>query len=809
MADSKKAGRKASEKMVKEEFASANSEFADTVKSEVIPAGNNPRDATLDRTGPKSSDSIMEKPKEEVREAAKKAGSQHRIQREFAGRDKEKTGGKSKGEKPKSETFSEETTFGDKKLDNAKERVVDANKKYQKAYQATQKKTYSMEKFFDEKSGLYTYKVVKTPKPKVDRKKAYKKKIVTRFAEEAKLAAKMQADSQIAQAEEDNSAVQAAHSAEVNAESLYEFSKNHSKSSTQRKYDKLAKAQKKAEKATGAFEKKKFQYDTSKAYEKWLDKNPHLKEHTVKNEIQKQLQKARIKRQYQKAARAAAQGAEKTAEASIAAARTTTAIAKKMQEIIARNAKVFLIIGAVALIFMLICTMFVSCGAMFGSNMSVTMASTYMSEPAEIDATDLQMTQLEMDLQNTIDNIETDYPDYDEYDYNLGEIGHDPFTLISYLSAKYPPEFTAADMESVVQALFDQMYTLTITPDTETRTRTVINEETGDEEEEEYEVSVLRVELEVKTLEEIAAGLTGEEKDLYDLYTATKGAIQQFESPVDYYWYNYVSSYYGYRKNPVIGANEFHRGIDIAVPDGSTVYATHAGTIAEAGYDDYYGNYVVITDSNGYTTKYGHLSTLNVSAGQTVRKGKIIGKTGNTGSSTGSHLHLECLYNGEYYNPYFYFLAGTQTMYGETTGGSGATDLDIPSSYSDAQVATLIAEAENYLGMDYVWGGSSPSTGFDCSGFVCWVFKNSGTYPLERTTANGIYNKCAHISPDEAQPGDIVFFQGTYNSGGPVSHVGIYCGNGIMIHCGDPIKYASINTSYWQSHFHSFGRLAR
>ena len=164
------------------------------------------------------------------------------------------------------------------------------------------------------------------------------------------------------------------------AESLYEFSKNHSKSSTQRKYDKLAKAQKKAEKATGAFEKKKFQYDTSKAYEKWLEKNPHLKEHTVKNEIQKQLQKARIKRQYQKAARAAAQGAEKTAEASIAAARTTTAIAKKMQEIIARNAKVFLIIGAVALIFMLICTMFVSCGAMFGSNMSVTMASTYMSD---------------------------------------------------------------------------------------------------------------------------------------------------------------------------------------------------------------------------------------------------------------------------------------------------------------------------------------------------------------------------------------------------------------------------------------------
>lgn len=189
-------------------------------------------------------------------------------------------------------------------------------------------------------------------------------------------------------------------------------------------------------------------------------------------------------------------------------------MAKKLQEMFARNAKVFVIIGIAALIFMLVSTMFVSCGAMFGGNMSMTMASTYMSEPAEIDATDLKLTELEMDLQDTIDNIETDYPDYDEYDYNLGEIGHDPFTLISYLSAKHI-EINYVDIEAELQTLFDEMYTLELVPDTETRTRTVTNEETGDEEEEEYEVSILRVTLTVKTLEEIAQShMTEEEKAL-------------------------------------------------------------------------------------------------------------------------------------------------------------------------------------------------------------------------------------------------------------------------------------------------------
>ena len=126
---------------------------------------------------------------------------------------------------------------------------------------------------------------------------------------------------------------------------------------------------------------------------------------------------------------------------------------------------------------------------------------------------------------------------------------------------------------------------------------------------------------------------------------------------------------------------------------------------------------------------------------------------------------------------------------------------------SDATFRTLITEAERYLGYPYVWGGSSPSTSFDCSGFVCWVFKNSGVYPLERTTAQGIYNQCSIVAREDAKPGDIIFFTGTYNAGEPVTHVGIYVGDNMMIHCGNPIQYANITSAYWTEHFYAFGRL--
>ena len=443
-----------------------------------------------------------------------------------------------------------------------------------------------------------------------------------------------------------------------------------------------------------------------------------------------------------------------------------------------------------------------SCAAIFNGGVSTTMAGSYQSVPAQLDASDEAMTSREMALQNTIDSIETDYPDYDEYNYNLAEIGHNPFTLINYLSAT-KVNVVAADCDAEIESLFNEMYELTLTPREETRTRTVTqtNEETGEEEEveEEYTVTILDVELTRKPLEDIVADrLTGNDdaSSLYAAYQATNGALQQFYTPLDVDWYNLISSYYGYRKNPVTGENQFHRGIDIAVPEGTEVYAAQDGTVTTAEYNSEYGKYIVIEDANGFVTKYAHLSSMNVSAGQTVKHGAVIGKTGNTGSSTGSHLHLECLASGEYYNPLFYFENGDGSIYGTTDpiGGNG-------------DVAALFDEAERYLGYPYVWGGSSPSTSFDCSGFVCYVVTHSGYYNLPRTTAQGIYNQCQHISASEAKAGDIIFFTGTYSSGNPVTHVGIYAGNGQMIHCGDPIKYTSINTPYWQNHFFAFGRL--
>ena len=139
---------------------------------------------------------------------------------------------------------------------------------------------------------------------------------------------------------------------------------------------------------------------------------------------------------------------------------------------------------------------------------------------------------------------------------------------------------------------------------------------------------------------------------------------------------------------------------------------------------------------------------------------------------------------------------------------AGGTNNGIPSeAYNDATFAKLINEAEKYLGYPYVFGGSSPSTSFDCSGFVCWVYTHSGVHNLPRTTAQGIYNQCTRVSASEAKTGELLIFQGTYNAGETVTHIGIYVGQNRMLHCGSPIQYTSIDTSYWRSHFYSYGRL--
>ena len=738
--------------------------------------------------------------------------------REYQDRERTKKSDSGRDFQTKDNTFTESNSFtdgaepesqGSKKLEKLQKKAEKAGRKTEAARKKLpKKKEYSLERVFDEKTGRAKYVLTAVVKEKPFQADNPVKRMAGRTGSEFTNIA----HGKVAEVEKENSGVEGAHKTEQRAEDAYRFVKRHYKNKEQRQRGKVAK-----------LEKKQFKKEVNFRYQKFLEENPEMQEKTLKKQLQKRLQKRRIKREYAKAKRAG-QAAKNTKEAAVKSANFTTAVAKKLQEIAAKHTSLFVAVGASALLLIMIMTSVSSCGAMFSQGMSSTLAGSYMSVPAEIDAADMAFSELEMELQKEIDSIETDYPDYDEYRYNLASIGHDPFALISYLSAVHT-EFTAADVQGEIESLFDEMYELTLNPVTETRTRTVTKtgtrtvtdpvtgEETEEEyeyeEEEEYTVTILEVTLTAKNLNVVVAGhMDSGQKEIYALYNETHGLTQQFYTPLNLYWYNYVSSYYGYRINPVTGVEQLHRGVDIAVPTGTTVLAAMDGTVTAAAYDSYYGNYIVIEDSNGYCTKYAHMDTLSVSAGQTVKHGDTIGTTGNTGSSSGSHLHIECQYNGEYYNPLFYFEAGEGTLYGEAGApGSGGGNAIPPDSYDDATVQALMEEAARYLGYPYVWGGSSPSTSFDCSGFVCWVFTNSGVHNLPRTTAQGIYDQCTPVSAVDAKAGDIIFFTGTYNSAGAVSHVGIYCGNGTMIHCGDPISYANINSSYWQSHFYAFGRL--
>ena len=765
-----------------------------------------------EETGKKQPDAEDYHRRDTYRQSQKK-GKYHKkqVQREH----QNKGGTKEKAE---NKTFTEETFTGEtgnsfqgeggseftgsKKLKKKQRQAQKAGRKVQKARAKLPKtREYTLQRVFDEKTGKGKYVAVPLDKEKPFKREGIPKTTMRRMQNESKNFV----HGKIAETEKENSAVEGAHKSEQKVEALYSFVKRQIKGKEQKQRAKVAK-----------LEKKQFKKEVNFQYQKFLEENPQMQ----KKALQKRLQKQRIKREYVKARKKAAAG--KTAEQAFQKTKNgAVTVARKLQEFARKNAGLLVTVGIMALLLMMIMVSVSSCGAMFADTQSTILAASYLSKPKEIDAADLQLTRLELDLQNEIDRVETDYPGYDEYSYNLGAIGHNPFTLIGYLSAVHT-EFTASEVESEIQALFDEMYTLTLTPDTETRTRmvtktgrrTVTDPVTGEEteeeyeyeEEEEYEVSILRVTLTVIPLESLVSGkMDTEQAEIFAMYRETNGLLQEFASPLNLYWYYYVSSYYGYRKIPATGNEEFHRGVDIAVPTGTTVYAAHDGTVTAAAYDSHYGNYVAI-EIDGYTTKYAHMDSISVGAGQEVEKGAVIGTTGNTGSSTGSHLHIECLYDGEYYNPLFYFDVGEGTLYGETPGGLPGNAIP-PDAYDDASVQALMEEAAKYLGYPYVWGGSNPSTSFDCSGFVCWVFTNSGVHNLPRTTAQGIYDQCTPVSASDAKAGDIIFFTGTYNSAGAVSHVGIYCGGGTMIHCGDPISYTSINSSYWQSHFYSFGRL--
>lgn len=551
--------------------------------------------------------------------------------------------------KEKSENRSKDFRF--KRAEKAEFKAQKAHDKSDKAEgKLPHKKKIKRQRLYDEEKQKpkTRLKFEKEVKPQKD---LYHRTPIKTAASEIGVQLANKAHSKVSEVEHDNSAVEGTHKAEQKAETLVRYSARTTNYIRQNRkaapYKRAQRLRFKAEKA-----------EIKAAYQKTLAENPELK----KSVLKKFRQKQQIKKKYQQMKRAEqnAKTAKKTAKAAVKAT-------EKIAKFIWRHIKVFAVILIIALVVCWLAAIISSCSVMGTSGINSIMTSSYFAEDEDIYMAEGYYAGLEADLQSEIDNIETDYSGYDEYNYSLAQIGHNPYELISYLTAKYEC-FTFADIETELDTLFEQQYILTLTEEIETRI---------DDEGNEYDYYILNVELVNNNLNMLAnTNLTDDQRELYGIYLETKGNR-------DY------------------------------------LFA-----------DDIYSNVVA---------------------------------------------------------PPSYTIPGE--------------------ALSDATFRTLITEAERYLGYPYVWGGSSPSTSFDCSGFVCWVFKNSGVYPLERTTAQGIFNQCAVVSRANAKPGDIIFFTGTYNAGEPVTHVGIYVGNGMMIHCGNPIQYASIDSSYWSSHFYAFGRL--
>ena len=689
--------------------------------------------------------------------------------------------------------------------------------------------------------------------------------------------------------EQDNVAVEAAHKSELLAEQSIREMKNLRKSSRLR--EQKVQHQKESILHQSANEAEKMFHMGEPAQKQ--------KSTTKKSLLNRFFQKQQNKRKAAQSAKAAKEGTNTAEKATKSTASTVERSAVAVREFFVTHKKGGLVLVSLLLLFVFLLTQLQSCSVIASQTLGAITASSWPAEDSEITQADMYYTQLEADLQHKIDTVKSRHSGCDEYNYNLGEIGHDPVILISYLCAKYGSFTFNREIKQELNTLFALQYQLTEEVVNETRTITkmvrvgeslgnvvtsgycncsiccgqwsggptasgvypqaahtiavdasnpfvpmgtkvVMNgveytvEDTGnfdqygvqfdvyydnhsaasahghqtweafiadDNGSQEVEVTttenvkVCYVTLISKNLQFIVTSrMNTDQKGRYDIYTSSRGNRQFLGSPFDYNWHGNISSYFGYRISPNTGNIELHKGLDIAMPEGTEILSVQNGTVQTAGYSNSYGNYIVIKNDKGYETLYAHCKTLRVSPGQEVQSGDVIATVGSTGNSTGNHLHIEFLYKGDYYNPYFYLNTGSESIYG---GGEPLTT---------EKARRLFEEAEKYLGMPYVWGGSSPSTGFDCSGFVSYVFTNSGVYNMGRLTAQGIYDICTPISAAEAQPGDIIFFKGTYDTPG-VSHVGIYAGNGQMIHCGDPIQYTSIETSYWQSHFYSFGRV--
>ena len=551
------------------------------------------------------------------------------------------------------------------KLEKPIKRVKKAEAKADKAQAKIPKKTVvKKERGFDPATGK-----VKTQLrfEEVDKKKPPSK--LTHAVQDAPANFVLsQVHREVRQSEDDNVGVEAAHKVEQAVESGGRLVQSAHRAHQLKPYRAAIRAEKKLERANLDALQKKAEIDSP-----------------TSNPVSKWQQKQAIKKQYaaakhNQAAQTTAKAAENTAKAAKKAAEKTEKAGKYVWE----HRRGFAIAAAILLMLAFLLNGLSSCSVIMDGVGSGIAASTYPSQDADMLGAEAQYCEMEAELQRYLDTYESTH-DYDEYHFDLDTIEHDPYVLISMITALHQGEWTLDEVQGTLQMLFDRQYILTEDVVVETRYRTETDTWTD------------------------ADGNT---------HTDT------YQVPYDYYICTVTLENFNLSHVPVYIMSEEQLGM----------YATYMATL---------GNRPDLFPGSGYIGKY---------------------------------------VEGSY------------------------TDYDIPPEALDDEVfAAIIKEAEKYLGYPYVWGGSSPSTSFDCSGFVSWVINHSG-WDVGRLGAQGLCNICTPVSSANVKPGDLVFFTGTYDTPG-VSHVGIYVGNNMMIHCGDPISYANLNSSYWQSHFYRYGRL--
>ncbi|MCL2499790.1 MAG: peptidoglycan DD-metalloendopeptidase family protein [Defluviitaleaceae bacterium] len=459
----------------------------------------------------------------------------------------------------------------------------------------------------------------------------------------------------IHQVEHENVGIKVTHKAELLTESGYRGVKQTARSAYRfhknRPYRRLAKLERKSI-------KNKIRLD----YKKALRDNPKLKS----NPLSRFMQKRAIKRNYAKQLRAAKKAAHTTGKAV-----GFTAKAAKVVTAILRKNPVFLVKGILLLLMVfLILSMFSMCMGMFSGTSSFIGSVTYAADFGDIDDASIKYTELETDLRIYINDIQTNYPGYNEYRLNIDSIGHDPFALMVFLTAVYE-DFTFAEVAATIQEIFDAQYALETESVIEIRTREEERTGVGSWTDVngvthlytytytvtvEYEWHILYVTMTSRSFTEILLErMDDDQTHHFYILMYSKGARQFVGNPFDFDWRPFVSSLYGYRINPISGEKQFHWGLDIGLPEGTPILAGLDGTVIAVGYDaGGYGNFIVIECADGNQVRYAHCHTVSATVGQMVSRGDVVATVGNTGASTGAHLHIEVSRDGRRLNPIFF-----------------------------------------------------------------------------------------------------------------------------------------------------------